>query len=286
MLNKKYLIASGCSFTEGHILKEKGSWATYFAKKYNLELINLGKGGAGNQYILSNVIQYSKIEKEIADNAIFGIQLSEVLRTMMCFTFPKSQYNQGMFWHITPVQFIYEETFDNWDLNNFHNKWIYDNRNALAPFFINVTHSVLLTINSLLSFIDFCELNKYPYFIFDGLNKCIPEKINDKDWYLTSNNNIDKHIVNVQEDDIDSQYFFKDVCLPKIHKSIIDCINKNPYYLKNIVLKDYLLTEGWLISKEYEIYFDGNEGHPNELGCKKWIEYLELELFKLFGKSE
>lgn len=285
MFNKKYLIASGCSFTEGHLLKEKGSWATYFAEKYNLELINLAKGGAGNQYILSNVIQYGKVEKEIADNAIFGIQLSEVLRTMMCFTFPKDAYDEGKYWHITPLQFLKQETFNNWDLNSFHNKWIYDNRDALAPFFINVTHSVLLTINSLIAFIDFCELNKYPYFIFDGLNKCIPEKINDTDWYLTSDNKIDNHMVNVKEDDDTSEHFFRHIGLPKIHKSIINYINNNPYYLKDEVLKTYLLQQGYL-EKKGEIYFEGNQGHPNESGCKKWVEYLEPQLIKLFGKSE
>ena len=30
--NKKRLITSGCSYTEGHKLKSKGSWATYLAK--------------------------------------------------------------------------------------------------------------------------------------------------------------------------------------------------------------------------------------------------------------
>ena len=43
METKKYLIATGCSFTQGHILGESGSWATYFAQNNNLKLINLGK---------------------------------------------------------------------------------------------------------------------------------------------------------------------------------------------------------------------------------------------------
>ena len=38
MEKKKYLIASGCSFTQGHILGESASWATYMP----YEIINLG----------------------------------------------------------------------------------------------------------------------------------------------------------------------------------------------------------------------------------------------------
>lgn len=281
MLNKKYLIASGCSFTEGHMLGEKGSWATYFAKNNNLELINLAKGGAGNEYIISQIIQFGKIEKEIADNAIFGIQLSEVLRTLMCFTYPKDGYEKGKFWHITPVQFLDEKTFSSWDLNSFHNKWIYDNRHGLSPFFINVTHSVLITINALISFIDFCELNNYPYFIFDGLNPSIPEKLEDG-WYLNSTSKIDVHKINVDEisNNID---FFKHSAAPIINKSIIEYIRKNPYYLMDEVCKDYLFGLG-RVENDNEKYVRGNQGHPNELGSEVWAKRIQSKLDNLFGK--
>lgn len=281
MLNKKYLIASGCSFTEGHLLGEKGSWATFFAKNNNLELINLGKGGAGNEYILSQIIQFAKIEKHIADNAIFGIQLTEVLRTLMCFTYPKDEYMDGKYWHITPVQFLDDKTFSGWDLNSFHNKWIYDNRNALSPFFINVTHSVLITINALISFIDFCEVNNYPYFIFDGLNKSIPEKLEDG-WYLNSTNKIDVHKINV-EDVSDNFHFFKNAAYPVINKSIIDYIRKNPYYIMDRVCKEYLFTTG-NDENDGEKYVRGNQGHPNELGSEFWANYIQSKLNNLFGK--
>lgn len=31
MLDKKYLITSGCSFTEGHVIGPDASWAKYLA---------------------------------------------------------------------------------------------------------------------------------------------------------------------------------------------------------------------------------------------------------------
>ena len=149
----------------------------------------MGKGGAGNEYIFTNIIQYSKINKEIADNAIFGIQLSEVLRTLMCFTFPELNeatigFNTGKYTHITPTQFLDDKTFNNWDLNRFHNKWIYDNRYGLAPFFINVTHSVLQTINALIGFIDFCEEAMPSPSMLSYINYALqnPEKSTTKRW--------------------------------------------------------------------------------------------------------
>ncbi len=36
METKKYLIATGCSFTEGHKLGENGSWANYLQNKVKI----------------------------------------------------------------------------------------------------------------------------------------------------------------------------------------------------------------------------------------------------------
>ena len=51
-MNKKYLITNGCSFTEGHLIGPDASWAKYFANNNNLELINLAKGGNGNDDVV------------------------------------------------------------------------------------------------------------------------------------------------------------------------------------------------------------------------------------------
>ena len=49
MKKNKYLISSGCSFTAGHTIGETASWATHLAQELDLELINFGKGGSGNE---------------------------------------------------------------------------------------------------------------------------------------------------------------------------------------------------------------------------------------------
>jgi hypothetical protein len=275
MLNKKYLITNGCSFTEGHYMGSTASWATYFAKNNNLKLLNLGKGGIGNGYIISNTIQYSIINKEIAENAIFGIQLSEVLRTLMCLDFPDT-IGYPKYWHITPVQFIHEHTFDNWDLNEHHNKFIYKNRYALSPFFINITHSVSITINALINFINFCEKNNYPYFIFDGINKNIPEKTNDG-WGLVGEAEIDNHKVEVIEESQSIEEYLKNT-YPVIQKSIIDYLNTIKNYIKDIDYKQYVLNMGQNEHGDSDFYFKGNQSHPNKEGAELWAKYLQKKV--------
>ena len=56
------MLTSGCSFTEskrvniGDKKLQENSWADYLAEKLNKELINYGRGGAGNEYIYNSVV--------------------------------------------------------------------------------------------------------------------------------------------------------------------------------------------------------------------------------------
>lgn len=283
MLNKKYLITTGCSFTEGHHLKEKGSWATYFAKNNNLELINLAKGGSGNEFIISQLIQYSKINKDIVDNAIFVIQLSECLRTLVCIDFPDNN-TYPMYWHITPAQFIKKDGFTGWNLNVHHNKFIFENKYTLAPFYMNITNSVLITINAIIGLIDFCEANNYPYFIFDGLSGNIPEK-KDNGWALI-NTTDPKEIwpVDVETKNDNYDNFFKHTCKPVIHEKIIEYISSNKNYFRDVTCKHYLQRLGEIQHNNMDYYTEGNQGHPNELGSNIWAEYIQPIIENLFGK--
>ena len=51
------LLVSGCSFTEHMPSKDKiqRRWCDYVADKLDMKLINLGKGGAGNEYIFCSL---------------------------------------------------------------------------------------------------------------------------------------------------------------------------------------------------------------------------------------
>jgi len=265
--NKKYLITSGCSFTEGHNFRGVG-WADFLAKELNLELINLGKGGTGNKIITQGVINYSTIKPEIAKDSFFVIQLSECLRYLVSID---NMNDIPQYWHFTPNQFIRDDGFDNWDLSFWLNKHIYDNRYGLAPFFSNITFSLLNTYWDIINLVNFFEKNDYPYLIFDGLNNHIPIEENGK-WYLREDIYEPNHRaiweVDVQKTD-NIVEFIKDKQEPVILYDLLEYIKSLKYYYHDQVLFNFCHF------REDDSYHKGNDGHPNELGSKMWAKHLK-----------
>jgi hypothetical protein len=224
--------------------------------------------------------RYCKLNKDIADNAFFGIQLSECLRTLVCLDLPYDGYPK--YWHITPTQFMRGENgFKGWDLNVSHNKFIYDNRYALAPIYLNITHSVLTTINTIIGFVDFCKLNNYPFFIFDGLSKNIPEYVDNK-WVLTNPRNEAESYEVLVSDNEDIYQFFYNEAKPIIHSKIIEYINSIPEYIQTNVCKYYLEMLGNAEIGDIEYYTKGNQGHPNKKGAELWAKYLKNKVKNLW----
>ena len=79
MEKKKYLIASGCSFTQGHGLGKSASWATYMP----YEIINLGKGGRGNRLITQVPISFGMMNPDIAKVSLFIIKYNNVFKRQL-----------------------------------------------------------------------------------------------------------------------------------------------------------------------------------------------------------
>jgi hypothetical protein len=285
MLDKKYLITSGCSFTEGHLIGPDASWAKHLANHYNMDLINLAKGGTGNEIITQNVINYSTLNPEIAKDSLFVIQLSECLRFLICWDdFTKDTEIHSLYWHITPLQFldpndnkkVTADGFKNWDKSFELNRWIVDNRFQIAQLYTNITHSLWKTYNAIINFSNFCEANGYPYLIFDGLNNHIPLKFGNK-WYLRSSAGTPSFEINVQESTDDIEFFHKNH-IPIIHSKMVEFMKSNPFYYNEMTLNDFI--------REDASYNIKNDGHPNELGSKLWAEKLTKIIDKTFGKSE
>tara|TARA_A100001201_G_C4093933_1_gene203035 strand:- start:952 stop:1809 length:858 start_codon:yes stop_codon:yes gene_type:complete len=277
-IDKKYLITNGCSFTEGHNIQPI-SWAHYLSKELDLELINLGKGGTGNQIIVQNTINYATIEKDKADNAFFVIQLSECLRYLInCDIWDNNQEN-SFYWHITPGQFINDNGFHGWDLTFKLNKHIYDNRYGLAPFYSNITFSLIQTFWAIINFVNFCERNNYPYLIFDGLNNHVPYEKNGK-WFLPFTDPDNKGEAPYElkvSNESDLKTFIKDRQSAILHKTLIDYISDlNFYYTDNTLWK-------FVHKRETDDYIKGNGGHPNELGSKMWAKYLVEIIEEKYG---
>lgn len=285
MLDKKYLITSGCSFTEGHLIGPDASWATHLANHYNMDLINLAKGGTGNEIITQNVINYASLNSEIAKDSFFVIQLSECLRFLICWEdFREDTDLHSLYWHITPLQFldpknakkITAEGFENWDTTFELNKWIVDNRFQIAQLYTNITHSLWKTYNNIINFTNFCKANNYPYLIFDGLNNHIPIRY-ENNWYLRDSAGHPSFQINVENSTNDIEFFYKKH-YPTINSKMIEFLKQNPFYYNDMTLNDFI--------KNDESYHIQNDGHPNELGSKLWAEKLTKIIDKRFGKSE
>ena len=275
MEKKKYLIASGCSFTEGHILGKSASWATYMP----YEIINLGKGGRGNRLITQVPISFGMTNPDIAKDSLFIVQLSECLRTLVYYDSELKKYGelttQGHYYHITPGIFLGQGGLltdgnpTGFSSTGVH-KAIREGRNHLVNFYTNITFTLLKTYWGIINFVNFCENNNYPYLIFDGLNSHIPYEHNGK-WVLPNADTRDTSEelrINVADTDGNEVTAIISEKLIRYIKSI-----KN-YYQDTTLWK-------FIMCRDNEDYFKGNSGHPNELGAKKWAEHLEEVLENL-----
>lgn len=284
----KYLITSGCSFTEGHMLGARGSWATYLSKYLGLELINLAKGGNGNELITQNTINYATENKDIADKSLFVIQLSECLRFLVVYDnfFNKKMGENAFVWHITPHQFldfrknnveINSNGFSDWDLNFQINNYLYENRWQIAPLFSNMTYALWRTHNNIINFVNFCKANNYEYIIFDGINNHIPEKDEDGNYYLLSSANEPKYKIDVFPD---NENFNKKNINFGVSEKILEILKSNPRYINNDTMT-YQIN----LNPEYS---KGNGGHPNEILSKLYAKKLKkiLEDLNILEKKD
>ena len=275
MEKKKYLIASGCSFTQGHSLGKSASWATYMP----YEIINLGKGGRGNRLITQVPISFGMMNPDIAKDSLFIIQLSECLRTLVHYDSELKKYGElrtrGEYYHVTPGIFLGKGGlltdgnpigFDSTDIH----KAIYEGRNHLVNFYTNITFTLLKTYWGIINFVNFCENNNYPYLIFDGLNSHIPYEYNGK-WVLPNADTGDtSEELRINVADTDGE---EDTAI--ISEKLIRYIKSIKNYYRDTTLWKFIMC------RDNEDYFKGNGGHPNELGAKKWAEHLEKVLENL-----
>ena len=75
--NKKYdkLITFGCSFTEGWLYRDQGTWGDFLSQNLQCEHVNKGGGSSSNYSILNTVMRYC--ETENVENICVGVQWSE-----------------------------------------------------------------------------------------------------------------------------------------------------------------------------------------------------------------
>jgi hypothetical protein len=283
MLNKKYLVANGCSFTEGHLLGKEGAWPKFLGEKLNLEVYNIGKGGSGNDTITWRTIEFCEVKKDIAKDSLFVIQLTECLRYQVYYD---DMIHSPQEWHVTPLCF--EKAMPAYKNGNNAAKWIYKNRKELIYIYSNITFSLYKTLQNIITLTSYFESKGYPYIIFDGINDHKPFKHNDE-YYLKESNsdNINEQFkINTHFNDFDLYINNRDngyILTEEFINSVFD----NPYIFKekSTMLK-FFLDRGMKEFNDNEYYFKGNAGHPNLEACSVWADILKNKVEEVFGKTE
>ena len=288
MINKKYLVANGCSFTEGHMLGNEGAWPKFLGQKLNWEVYNLGKGGSGNDTITWRTIEFCETNKDIAKDALFVIQLTECLRYHVYYDNLVTQPEE---WHVTPMCF--QRTMDAYKTGNSASKWIYKNRDELVYIYSNITFSLYKTFQNIISLTSYFEANNYQYIIFDGINDHKPYKF-EGSYYLKESNtdNINDEFKIKTNLDLKSENNWLSNVVHRtngyfIDEKLIENIFANPKIFKKIpVFFKYFRNLGGLNHQNPEYYFEGNQGHPNIEACEIWSDILKEYIEETFGKSK
>lgn len=265
MVRKKYLVVCGDSFTEGHLLGEKGSWAYYLAKKMNLELINLAVGGMGNEWISNTLLTYLESKQISIDEVLVGVGWSDISRQMAYFN-NVLEPNLNNLFHIVPGDLL-----DDYDVQpNISNEWVYENRKALYPFYSSLNWCLFKTYQSLFYTKLYLKSNNIPHIFFDV--------ITDNKIYYKNNIPYFK----------DSWKSFWTENLQKLELNTEPSVIQNMLSEKNVNFifdENYISIGGkpvvlWLQNEGNQIYEIGNEGHLNELGS----DILANEIFEKLKK--
>jgi hypothetical protein len=251
MKNKKYLVTSGCSFTDGFNMAEKGSWAYYLSNMLELKLVNKARGGSGNEYISDSVIIELMNHPEIRENCVVGVAWSSFSRLMN----PIYDGNHNMLDTIQPFDFI--------ETNGEKGKY-YEHRKTGEVFFRDILFCVYKTYMAIAKLNYFLDYYNIPYFYIDAMSPNKVKKINNGEYDEVQiiNGYSNQSIINIGMREWPNNY--KDV------------INDN---FNSIIFKNYLNVCGYhtileFMVTDYDRYNKGNPGHPNDVASKEIAHFI------------
>jgi hypothetical protein len=262
-MNKKYLIVCGDSFTKGHTLGEKGSWAYHVAKKMNLNLINLSANGMGNEWVASQLLSFLYRHESIVDELVVMVGWTDFARELNFYT-DSTHIHQI----ITIPTDIHSNENDSDKPDHFFKK-IINNRKVLKNFIGNEIVCLYKTYFSILHTQTFLEKNSIPFLFFDSVanNKIY---YNDKTPYIFSTQK-EKIFLDFTNNDVPFLQDFK-------HKEFSDKIFSNKY----INFEGNTIFE-WISKSGNRKYEKGNPGHTNELGASVISDMIIKEYDKLYN---
>ena len=271
-MNRKNLVVSGCSFTGGHILQEKGSWATYLSEMMGLKLHNRAGGGMGNSYISTNVIGYFTQYPELIDDSIVIIGWTEITRMLGTFMHQPPRGTEIV--TIRPQDFIDDDKKIGWTdggLDSYHG-YVVKHRDVLIPFFSTWNYAVYETYVAMLNLKNFLELHKIPYLFFDAIadSKVV---INDSKLLLRST------WIDIELDEyIDPDGHMSCILNQKVIDKIFNDDRWISFYGKSMCI--HMNSDPLKAEK----YTRGNSGHPNEYAANYFAKIILNEYERLYNK--
>ena len=164
--NKKYLVTSGCSFTDGFTMAEKGSWAYYLSSMLELELVNKARGGSGNEYISDSIIIELMNRPEVRENCVVGIAWSSFSRLMN----PIYDGEWNVLDTVQPSDFI--------EINGNKGKY-YEHKKAGEVFFRDILFCVYKTYMAIAKLNYFLDYHNIPYFYMDAISPNKVKRVNN-----------------------------------------------------------------------------------------------------------
>lgn len=264
-MNKKYLVVSGDSFTEGHEMGEVASWAHWVAKELNLELINLARGGMGNEWISNTILNFLNTTNINKDEIIVMVGWSDLARQL---SYMDGIYKKSLgLMTIVPNDLL--EKSDNIKYDK-RAKWIWDNRTALMPFFSNISWYLYKTYQSIFYTKIYLNSLNIPFLFFD----CITD---NKIYYKNENPYLKNTWNGFQNNDLEKVEHIDEMISEILSKENVDFIFDEKYinFNGNTILE-------WLKLDGHEKYETGNEGHTNIDGAKEISKYIVEQYKKIY----
>lgn len=240
---KKHLITSGCSFTDGYGMGEMGSWAYYLATSLNLELHNQARGGSGNEYIADSVIYYLENNRHLIKDSVVGIAWSDISRLMSSVFVTDDGEDYLILDTVQPQDFLKGSKY-------------YDYKDGRI-FFSDVLFCYYKSYMAIHKMITFLKLHNIPYFFIDAIAPIKLEILKDE---------INDCVVQKSPNKVDIRYEFSEY--PHHYQYVINN-NFNEFLFKNTLKVNGCDSILEFLFSDYEKYEKGNDGHPNDIASKE-----------------
>lgn len=276
----KNLIVCGCSFAHGHHLSPEETWGGYIAKKKNLNFYNIAQGGMGNEWISQKTIGFLENNEHLKQDSLVIIGWSEIGRLMG--TFQPTESTLVDFCTIRPQDFTKDFMQINpWlskDTSTYHG-YVLKYMDTLSPFFNNYIYCFFKTYQAIFNLKTYLSANNISFIFFDAISK--------------------SKIVSLQKCDQDQL---------NPHNSLYDMVVEDSYgnpmsiqeplhddwlYYLNSNLENKIFTDNWIDFEgssmlvymrhpdRYDIFTEGNSGHPNNTACDYFSDVMISKLSHL-----